>query len=244
MQSLRLGKTSKTIQSSHQLNFPMPAKPYHKVPSLFILWTLPSNSTTSLGSLLQCLTTLSVNKSFPKSPLNLPWCHMRPFPFVLSLAAWKKRPTLTGTSYSHEGPLPGLSCCLKLHGSGSRYLTESQSNLVWKCCSPSLQRTGQNSYSWYSRQRWVVASYPGSAHKAVVSLCTIMHGWAWLLPGTVTGANLYLSTPLHTGYVYQLVHMLSLGCQYLRNTPKQKYFTCFTWSYNFSNGFTQRRTQQ
>lgn len=113
IESLRLDKTSKIIQSNLQLNTTIPAKAYHKVPCLFISWTLPSNSTTSLGSLLQCLTTPSVKKSFPISTLNLPWCHMRPFPFVLSLAAWEKRPTLNGTSQSHETPQPGLSCCLK-----------------------------------------------------------------------------------------------------------------------------------
>jgi len=34
-----------------------------------------SDSTTALGSLFQCLTTLSVKKFFLTSNLNLPWCH-------------------------------------------------------------------------------------------------------------------------------------------------------------------------
>ena len=41
------------------------------------------DSTTSLGSLFQCLTTLLV-KFFLLSNLNLPWCNLRPFPLVLS----------------------------------------------------------------------------------------------------------------------------------------------------------------
>ncbi|KAK4815625.1 LOW QUALITY PROTEIN: hypothetical protein QYF61_004840 [Mycteria americana] len=44
------------------------------------------DSTTSLGSLVQCLITLSVN-------LNLPWRNLRPFPLVRSLVTWEKRPT-------------------------------------------------------------------------------------------------------------------------------------------------------
>ncbi|KAK4824589.1 hypothetical protein QYF61_016834 [Mycteria americana] len=43
------------------------------------------DSTTSLGSLVQCLTTLLVNKLFLISNLNLPWCNLRPFPLALLL---------------------------------------------------------------------------------------------------------------------------------------------------------------
>jgi len=39
-------------------------------------------STTSLGSLFQCFTTLSVKKFFLISNLNLPWCNLRPFPLL------------------------------------------------------------------------------------------------------------------------------------------------------------------
>ncbi|KAK4829053.1 hypothetical protein QYF61_001858 [Mycteria americana] len=53
------------------------------------------DSTTSLGSLLQCLTTPSVNKFCLISNLNLPWCNFRPFPLVLSLVTWEKRLTPT-----------------------------------------------------------------------------------------------------------------------------------------------------
>ncbi|KAK4820022.1 hypothetical protein QYF61_017695 [Mycteria americana] len=43
------------------------------------------DSTTSLGSLVQCLITLSVKTFFPISSLNLPWRNLRPFPLVLWL---------------------------------------------------------------------------------------------------------------------------------------------------------------
>ena len=47
--------------------------------------TRVSDSTTSLGSPFQCLTTLSEMKFFLISSLNHPWCMLRPFPLVLSL---------------------------------------------------------------------------------------------------------------------------------------------------------------
>ena len=50
------------------------------------------DSTTSLGSLFQCLTTLSVKKFFLISSLNLPWCNLRPLPLILLLVTWEKRP--------------------------------------------------------------------------------------------------------------------------------------------------------
>ncbi|KAK4833022.1 LOW QUALITY PROTEIN: hypothetical protein QYF61_027404 [Mycteria americana] len=53
------------------------------------------DSTTSLGSLFQCLITLSVNKFFPVSNLNLPWHNLRPFSLVLLLVALEKRLTPT-----------------------------------------------------------------------------------------------------------------------------------------------------
>ncbi|KAK4824615.1 LOW QUALITY PROTEIN: hypothetical protein QYF61_016921 [Mycteria americana] len=51
--------------------------------------------TTSLGSLFQCLTTLSVKKLFLISNLSLPWHNLRTFPLVLWLDIWEKRPTPT-----------------------------------------------------------------------------------------------------------------------------------------------------
>ena len=50
------------------------------------------DSTTSLGSPFQCLTTLSEKKYFLTSSLNLPWCSLKPFPLVLSLVTQEKRP--------------------------------------------------------------------------------------------------------------------------------------------------------
>ncbi|KAK4828289.1 hypothetical protein QYF61_024954 [Mycteria americana] len=63
--------------------------------SLSTMSTRPLNtsrdgdSTTSLGSLFQCLTTLLVKKFFLISNLNFPWCNLRPFPLVLSLVTWE-----------------------------------------------------------------------------------------------------------------------------------------------------------
>ena len=51
------------------------------------------DSTASLGSLFQCLTTLSVKKFFLISSLNLPWCSLRSLPLILLLVTWEKRPT-------------------------------------------------------------------------------------------------------------------------------------------------------
>jgi len=48
-------------------------------------------STTSLGSLFQCLTTLSVKKCLLMSSLNLPCNSFEPFPHVLSLDTREKR---------------------------------------------------------------------------------------------------------------------------------------------------------
>lgn len=41
------------------------------------------DSTTSLGSLVQCLTTLPMKKFFLTPNLNLPWCNLRPFAHIL-----------------------------------------------------------------------------------------------------------------------------------------------------------------
>ncbi|KAK4823924.1 hypothetical protein QYF61_008310 [Mycteria americana] len=58
------------------------------------------DSTTSLGSLFQCLITLSVKKNFLISSLNLPWRNLRPFPLVLSLVTWEETdPHLTTASF-------------------------------------------------------------------------------------------------------------------------------------------------
>jgi len=53
-------------------------------PKGFINTSRDGDSTTSLGSLFQCLTTLSVKKFFLISNLSLPWWNLRPFPLILS----------------------------------------------------------------------------------------------------------------------------------------------------------------
>jgi len=50
----------------------------------FLITSRDGDSTTSLGSLFQCFTTLSVKKFFLISNLNLPWHNLRPFPLILS----------------------------------------------------------------------------------------------------------------------------------------------------------------
>ena len=52
------------------------------------------DSTTSLGSPFQLLTTVS-KMIFLMSNLKLPWCNLQPFPLILSLVTWEKRPTST-----------------------------------------------------------------------------------------------------------------------------------------------------
>jgi len=48
----------------------------------FLNTSRDGDSTTSLGSLFQCLTTLSVKKFFLISNLNLPWHSLRPYVHV------------------------------------------------------------------------------------------------------------------------------------------------------------------
>jgi len=72
-----LEKTSKITKSNHPSNTTMPTKPCPELPHLHIFLNTyrDGDSTSSLGSLFQCLTTLSVKKIFlyhlPASPQNL-----------------------------------------------------------------------------------------------------------------------------------------------------------------------------
>jgi len=104
-ESLRLEKTSKIIKSNCHPITPMPAKPRPKVPHLhvFLNPSRDGDSTTALGSLVQCLTTLAVKRLFLISNLNLPWWNLRPSPLVLSLVTWEKRPTPHLTTTSCQG---------------------------------------------------------------------------------------------------------------------------------------------
>jgi len=74
IESLRLEKSSKIMKSKGQPNTTMTAKPCPEVPHLhvFLNTSRDGDSTTSLGSLFECLTTLSVKKVFLISNLNLP----------------------------------------------------------------------------------------------------------------------------------------------------------------------------
>ncbi|XP_068267934.1 protein EOLA1-like [Nyctibius grandis] len=65
------------------------------IPEELIPSAADGDSTTSLGSLFQCLTTLSRKKFFLISNLNLPLHNLRPLPLVLSLVTWEKRQTPT-----------------------------------------------------------------------------------------------------------------------------------------------------
>jgi len=58
----------------------------------FLNTSRDGDSTTSLGSLFQCLTTLSVNKLFLISSLTLPGRNLTVLPLVPSLVTWEKRP--------------------------------------------------------------------------------------------------------------------------------------------------------
>jgi len=61
-----LEKTSKIIKSNRHPNPTMPAKPCYEVPHLHVFWRPPGgdgDSTTSLGSLFPCLTTLSAKNT-------------------------------------------------------------------------------------------------------------------------------------------------------------------------------------
>jgi len=56
------------------------------------------DSSTSLESLFQHLTTLTENEAFLISNLDLPRNNLRPLPLILSLVTWEKRPTPTSTN--------------------------------------------------------------------------------------------------------------------------------------------------
>ncbi|KAK4830710.1 hypothetical protein QYF61_012970 [Mycteria americana] len=97
IESFRLEKTFKIMKSNRTLTLPSPPLSlFLGTTSTYLLNTSrDGDSTTSLGSLFQCLITLSVKKFSLISSLNLPWRNLRPFPLVLSLVTWEKRPTPT-----------------------------------------------------------------------------------------------------------------------------------------------------
>ncbi|XP_053907457.1 gametocyte-specific factor 1 isoform X2 [Cuculus canorus] len=65
------------------------------------------DSTTALGSLCQCFTTLSMKEFFPISNLNFPWCNLRPFLLIPSLVPGSRTlsrltPAFLGAAESNE----------------------------------------------------------------------------------------------------------------------------------------------
>ena len=81
IESLKLRKITKIIQSNHQSIPTMPT-------STFSLNTSrDSDSTTPLGSLCQCLTTLSEKQFLLIFNVNLLWHNLRPIPLFLWLGA-------------------------------------------------------------------------------------------------------------------------------------------------------------
>ena len=75
------------------------------------------DSTTSLGSPSQCLTTPYRKKCFLISNLNLPWHNLRPFPLILSPVSSEKRPTplccnhLSGIGRESNKVSPNIKLC-------------------------------------------------------------------------------------------------------------------------------------
>ena len=66
-------------------------------------------STTSLGNLFQCVTTLCVKNFLLISYLNLPCLSLKPFPLALSLSTFiSVVPTPVYTLFSHVGSLNGF----------------------------------------------------------------------------------------------------------------------------------------
>lgn len=81
IESLRLEKTSKIIQSSHQPVTTLLTKVCHSVPHVHISWTPPG----TVSNLFQYLITLSKSKFFLISNPNLPWCNLSSLPLILLL---------------------------------------------------------------------------------------------------------------------------------------------------------------
>ena len=80
MKLLRLEKTTKIIYSRHQPMTPYPlTMPLSATSTQLLNTSRDSDSTTSLGSLCQCTTTLSEKKCFLISNLKLPWHNLRPY---------------------------------------------------------------------------------------------------------------------------------------------------------------------
>ena len=82
IESLRLEKTHRITQSNHSFAlhqwFSLNHVPQHNIQTLFEHLHRVGDSTASLGSPYQCLTTLSEKQYFLMSSLNLPWHSLKP----------------------------------------------------------------------------------------------------------------------------------------------------------------------
>lgn len=88
MESFRLEKTFRITRSNHQPDLPILITepcPLVPRPHISLICFQGGESTTSLCSPFQCLTTLSFKTFFLISKLNFPWCNLRPFPSILLL---------------------------------------------------------------------------------------------------------------------------------------------------------------
>lgn len=113
---IKVGKTFKIMCSSHQPASPQSSpKPIPSVTSRWLLSTSrDDDSTSSLGNLFQCLTTLTEKEPFLTWNLNLSWHNLRPLLHILSPETWQKRPTpisLQPPSSCWDRKVPWASFC-------------------------------------------------------------------------------------------------------------------------------------
>lgn len=88
--------------SSPTINLTLPDLPLNYDPKCHSCNTSSTgDSTTSLGSLFQCLTTLSMKKIYYMHS-KPPWCNLRLFPLILLRAAWEKRATPSPLTISFQ----------------------------------------------------------------------------------------------------------------------------------------------
>lgn len=86
-ESFKLGKNPEIIESTFDWSPLCQLDPV-------ISWTFPSLSKDSISLCrpFQCLATISMKKFLMLSSLNLSWCSLRLYSFVLSLFTWEKGP--------------------------------------------------------------------------------------------------------------------------------------------------------
>lgn len=84
----------KRLLRSSTFNLVLKSATKHSTSLHFLQTSRDGESTTFLGNLLQCHTTLSVKTFLLMSSLNFLWHNLRLFPFILSLVAWENRRSL------------------------------------------------------------------------------------------------------------------------------------------------------